>query len=227
MGIIDCVQNNVCNVPGCDKSGQRRGLCHGHYHRYRAGDPAYAGYASDRVRRPPGLTHREVFERTEKLVTETGCIEWMGGRSTYNYGIIQSKVHGAIGAHRVALSIKLGHPIPDNVHALHTCDNPPCVNPDHLFAGTDQDNVADMIAKGRNIYGERVKTRKLTENQVREIIARHSTGTIGQRRLAREYGVSASAIQKITEGKLWGYLPRPEYERTDCVVRRYTLARSG
>ena len=77
----------------------------------------------------------------------SACIEWTGSRNPKGYG--QKKVGGkTIFAHRWAWEQANG-PIPDGLHVLHTCDNPPCVNVDHLFLGTNADNVKDRDAKGR------------------------------------------------------------------------------
>nr|WP_246232790.1 HNH endonuclease signature motif containing protein [Nakamurella aerolata] len=143
---------------------------------------------------------------TRKHLSESGCIEWQGHRSRYNYGIIQSKTFGSRSAHRVALELALGLPIPDDKHVCHRCDNPPCVNPVHLFVGDDSINVADMIAKGRHAHGEGARQAKLKEADVRDILVRYRAGGIGRPALAREYGVSPACIQKITEGKSWKHV---------------------
>ncbi len=80
----------------------------------------------------------------------SGCWLWTGARRRRGYGSIYSAEIGSeLIASRVALTIAKG-PIPDGLEACHTCDNPPCVNPAHLFAGTRGDNLRDMVAKGRH-----------------------------------------------------------------------------
>lgn len=195
-----------CTVPGCPLKREARGLCTNHYYHYRQGNEAIIRYAVEPTRRPRGMTHEEAFRVGKTVVTDSGCIEWVGHRSTYGYGVIQSKIHGSIGAHRVALGIALGQPVPKGKHVLHRCDNPPCVNPDHLFIGTDKDNVADMLAKGRNRYGVSHPMSKLTEEKVREIKRRRATEGTRWKDLAADYGVSYTAIQKIFEGKTWKHV---------------------
>lgn len=187
----------------CDQPTNARGLCLKHYYQWKCNPDSIQSLPTTRA--PAGSTHRELFDLAEKVRTQTGCIEWRGHRSRYHYGIIQSKIYGNTGAHRVAYQIAHG-PITSDVHVLHHCDNPPCVNPEHLFIGRDQENVDDMVAKKRHYHGERVRTRKLSEEQVREIIARYAAGGIGRPELAREYGVSPSTVQKITERKMWRHV---------------------
>jgi len=112
-------------------------------------------------------------------------------------------------AHRVAYELIYGS-IPQGLFVLHRCDNPPCVNPDHLFLGTMRDNVQDAVKKGRHILGERVGVAKLTSEQVREIRARaryvprkHGSNLAS---LAQEYGVSPTEISRILRRKRWGHL---------------------
>jgi hypothetical protein len=104
--------------------------------------------------------------------------------------------------HRFAWSIVYGD-IPVGLHVLHRCDNPPCVNPDHLFLGTHSDNVRDMYRKGRrrvDVRGERNSFSKLTREQVAEIRQRSCEAT---RELAREFGVSASHVRSLKAGIGW------------------------
>ena len=101
-------------------------------------------------------------------------------------------------AHRLAYALANG-PFDWSLHVLHRCDNPRCVNPGHLFLGTNCDNIADALAKGR---GSRAVLRKLDNTQVREIRARRASGQ-RVRDLAREYGMSSSAISRICLRKRW------------------------
>jgi len=79
---------------------------------------------------------------------ENGCWPWIGAKTHYGYGKIR-KNHKQIGAHRISYELHIGK-IPKGMSVLHSCDNPGCVNPKHLFLGTQSDNLKDMFKKGRN-----------------------------------------------------------------------------
>jgi hypothetical protein len=110
-------------------------------------------------------------------------------------------------AHRVAFGLVRG-PVPDDMHVCHHCDNRACVNPSHLFLGTDLDNVRDMDAKGRRVNtptrGAANTHAKLTDEKVREIRRRYPSET--QAALAREFGVSAPTISSIIRRKMWAHV---------------------
>jgi hypothetical protein len=95
-----------------------------------------------------------------------------------------------------------------DVKVMHRCDNPRCVNPSHLFLGTQQDNVADRQQKGRQARqkGEAHGRAKLTEQQVRELRRSYAGGTCSQEFLAKEYGVAQSKVSEIVAGKLWSHV---------------------
>lgn len=107
-------------------------------------------------------------------------------------------------AHRVSWMINYGA-IPEGLWVLHRCDNPTCVNPKHLFLGTRQDNIDDMVAKGRraNTIGENNPRCKITANQVREIRSRYAKTKISQRELASEYGIKPTQLSRIIRHKTW------------------------
>jgi len=104
-------------------------------------------------------------------------------------------------AHRFSYELHFG-PIPDGLCVCHTCDNPRCVNPDHLWLGTHQDNLADMVAKGRQARGSGNGKAKLTEADVLAIRA----SSLGQRKLGRIYGVTPQAISHIVHRKRWKHV---------------------
>jgi hypothetical protein len=98
------------------------------------------------------------------------------------------------------------------MHVCHKCDVPPCVNPDHLFLGTDQDNYDDAVMKGRTFwqtgkmprpFGEHHHKAKFTADQVREIRRRWDTSEGTQSGMAREYGVRQNAIRAIVMRDVW------------------------
>ena len=93
-------------------------------------------------------------------------------------------------------------PIPESLFVLHRCDNPPCVNPEHLFLGTQADNLRDMVQKGRSCRGQRHWNAKLTEAQAR--LVRATPRTLGStRRLTHQFNVHRSVINRIRAGAAW------------------------
>lgn len=102
-------------------------------------------------------------------------------------------------AHRVAFMLAYGY-LPPVVR--HKCDNPPCCNPAHLFAGTNAENTADRDAKGRQIAGERHPSARLTADNVREMRRLHSAG-VGYKRLAATFGVSVQVAKRAAIGQSW------------------------
>lgn len=107
-------------------------------------------------------------------------------------------------AYRAAYRLFRG-PIPDGLFVLHSCDNGLCVNPAHLFVGTQADNMADKVSKNRQARGEKSGPSKLTRESVLEIRAMASSGA-SSRSLADRFGVSSVAIRSILKGISWGWL---------------------
>lgn len=134
-------------------------------------------------------------------------------------------------AHRYSYELHKG-PIPDGMLVCHTCDNPPCVNPAHLFLGTNEENMADKKAKGRNCYGDANGSRKyperrprgdaspvarLTDVQAEFIHRAHWERGLTQRSLAIEYGVSKSLIGMVVNAQgryLW---LAPSSQPSECA----------
>lgn len=136
-----------------------------------------------------------------KANEETGCIEWTGHKTDLGYGVIgvNKKVGGA---YRIAYELKNG-PIPDGLDVLHKCDNPSCINPDHLFLGTQEDNVADMVSKKRQAKGEQKWTAKLTADQI-PLIRRDPRRL---KEIAADYGVLPGAISCVKRRVCWKHVP--------------------
>lgn len=133
------------------------------------------------------------------------CWQWTGRMTRDGYGAFwfwgrMTK------AHRVAWALENGS-IPDGLCVLHQCDNRACVNPGHLFLGTQADNQRDMIQKGRSrkARGERHGRARLTESDVQEI-----RGLLGDgmtlRAVAARFGVSVTTIHDLKTGKTWAWL---------------------
>ncbi|NDG33300.1 hypothetical protein EB118_24940 [bacterium] len=117
--------------------------------------------------------------------------------------------HGSRPSHRVsALLHDLIESIHSTLHVLHTCDNPKCCNPKHLFTGTNADNVADRTAKGRTKtplqYGALNSMSKLTIEQVRQIRGLYFASRFSQSQLAKKYGVRQSHVSRLVNGLRWG-----------------------
>jgi predicted XRE-type DNA-binding protein len=135
-----------------------------------------------------------------------GCWEWTAGLNKRNgYGHIKSNGVKLL-AHRLAWEMSNGRPIPAGLCVLHRCDNPKCVRPDHLFVGTQLDNIEDRDAKGRasggSLCGSANKSAKLSADQVDEIRMWCRTG-FSQRSVAPIYGITQAQASRIVTGKLW------------------------
>ena len=136
------------------------------------------------------------------------CWPWKASRYSNGYGGIGlgGKDAGKGLAHRVSWEIHFG-PITDGMLVCHKCDNPACVNPAHLFIGTQKDNMADCGRKGRlsggSLPGEKNPNSKLTKPQADDIRRRYSRGGVFQKDLAAEYGITQAQVSYIVLRKSW------------------------
>jgi hypothetical protein len=106
-------------------------------------------------------------------------------------------------AHVASWEVANGQIVPDGMVVRHRCDNPACIEPTHLVVGTQAQNVADMIERGRcDRRGERNNSARLTDESVRSIRAKHAVG-VRVANLAAEYSVSVSQIKNIVTNKQW------------------------
>ena len=128
------------------------------------------------------------------------CWEWTKGRVGLGYGRL-SVGKGEVRAHRFAFSTAFG-PIPNGMMVCHRCDNPACCNPNHLFLGTHDDNMADMAMKGRSLQGVKHHKAKLNDAEVRAI---RLDGRM-QIELAEAYGVTQGLIGMIKRREIWSHL---------------------
>jgi hypothetical protein len=110
-------------------------------------------------------------------------------------------------AHRVAYEVFVGPIEPEELYTCHHCDCRPCINPKHLFLGTCADNLADMVAKGRQAFGERNGNAKLTEEQVGQIKFLLIDGRYFQHTIAERFGVDRGLICQIGLGMIWSWVP--------------------
>lgn len=138
-----------------------------------------------------------------KVAKDGDCLIWQGQKDKRGYGRL--RLDGRLQkAHRLAFELQNG-PIADGMVILHSCDRPSCVNPNHLSAGTQLDNILDMHSKGRGNppTGSRNAKTKLTSQQVAEARSRYIPGKYGHGAhvLAKQYGISKPAMQAILSGK--------------------------
>lgn len=149
-----------------------------------------------------GLINR--FRASFQEGAKDECWLWQRSMHVKGYGQIK-KTNERLQAyaHRIAFELANG-PIPSGKQVCHTCDNPRCVNPKHLFIGTSADNHQDMKRKNRHLFGSKNGGAVLNEQQVKEILALVSI--VPQRELGIRYGVSQGTISKIALGQRWSHM---------------------
>lgn len=175
------------------------------------------------------------WAKVDKSAGPDGCWPWTGGRLPFGYGIFQMGT-GPKKAHRVSWAMAHGS-VPEDLLVLHRCDNPPCVNPDHLFLGTHADNASDKMKKGRHTPcpGDRNGMRKHPENAARgdrhgrylhpEMTARgeqHGQAKLTEKEvrqilastgrdsdIAERFNVSRTTVARIRSRRLWRHVSIP------------------
>ena len=171
----------------------------------------------------PELTEqiKRRFNSKLKPKNDNGCVEWSDVGKCRGYGRFRVGKR-KLASHRVAWAIRYGQ-IPDGMFVCHKCDNPSCCNPDHLFLGTHEDNMADMSRKGRTRdqrgdkhhfaknpslikVGEQSTNAKLTEIQVRLIKEKLKSGKLTQVAIASEFNVTGGCIHLIHKGVNWSHI---------------------
>ena len=141
-------------------------------------------------------------ERFFNKVSKTdSCWIWTGAKGHFGYGVIRIN-NKLIYAHRVSFLIEYGI-IPNDLCVLHTCDNPVCVNPKHLFLGTKNDNIKDCVSKNRQYQGRKHHSAKLTEIDVLCIRALYAWSKFDQYEIASEFGVTQGLVSAIIRGVKW------------------------
>lgn len=132
------------------------------------------------------------------------CWIWMGLKDKDGYGKFFENNNDTIRSHRYVYTLYYGD-IPENMQICHTCDTPECVNPNHLFSGTHQDNVNDKVNKNRQVKGENHIGSKLKESDI--ILIRQLALTIPHNKLAQQFNISTFMIYNIIYEKSWAHVP--------------------
>ena len=189
-----------CSVDNCNNKYYAKGYCEKHYQRvkkYGNPDAGIKNHASPEVR----------FFRFVDKKSDNECWHWTGHKLG-NYGSfsIGAKSLGSVLAHRFSWSMHNNKEIPSGMVIMHSCDNPLCVNPNHLSVGTYMENTHDMLRKGRHTYiahvGEKNGKSVLNERIVREIRASNKNHA----ELGRFYGISSSCVRGVRTGRTWSHI---------------------
>lgn len=186
----------TCSIPDCAKPHYGRGWCRFHYQR---------AYLSGNLEAQPRTLAKPTDSLDTRLrnigwtVTESGCWEWNGAKDGYGYGQLAVNRGRPWKAYRIAYEAWVK--IPEaNMDICHTCDNPPCMNPAHLFEGTRQVNVDDMVSKRRQANGENKASHKLTDKEVQDLKDMKATAAFTHKEIAARFGVSATLVSLIVNG---------------------------
>lgn len=188
----------ICTIEGCGKKVLARGWCPMHYRRWKL-------YGDPKTLLLPQLHGATLLERFEAYVEKSdGCWKWTGYRDPNGYGRLNID-NVPVLAHRISWDLFKRKPIGED-HALHRCDNPQCVNPDHLFRGDQISNTADKMKKKRHRFGVSRGVdhgcAKLTEDQIRTI---RKSSDVDQN-IADQFGISRRHVLDIKNLKVWRHL---------------------
>lgn len=189
--------SHTCHIDDCERPARSRDLCELHYRRWlRNGDPL-----SVTSRR---MSNEDIAAKMIAYVDRSGgpdaCWPWLRGRSREGYGKVYWGNSRTQLAHRLALEIYRGEPVPRAMEVMHSCDNPPCCNPAHLSVGPHAANMKQMHERDRAARGIRNPRTKLTDEQVAVARQLASQGVL-LRDLAALLGVSQGYVSRLVRGE--------------------------
>lgn len=140
--------------------------------------------------------------KANSVQRDNGCIEYAAGELSHKYGLVSITLNGhrkSVPAHRAMyMATNDCLDLPSNVYICHKCDNPPCINIDHLVAGSSKDNAQDCITRGRRPKSIKKHTRRRKLLTIEIAAIRSSTDLI--RHIAEDYGISTGYVSKIRRG---------------------------
>jgi hypothetical protein len=193
-----------CSVDECDNKFYARDFCKLHYRRYiKHGDP-HVVFVSHHAHQSKVHLMKERFETKFVKKDDDQCWKWLGVKSKDGYGAfnlhIGNKVYRKVRSHRLSYEFYKGE-IPSGMLVCHKCDNRECINPEHLFLGTQKDNLLDMRRKGRSLHGHKNPKSKFSQEQLAIIRSELLSAELSMQKLANKYGVNLCTIKRIKYNK--------------------------
>ena len=185
----------ACTIEGCGRQHYARGCCTMHYSRW-----LRRGNTSTPISAP-----MKFLRETAILYQETNCLIWPFKRDRHGYGIVSIKNRHHV-ASRMVCKLVHGEPPAPKYTAAHSCGNGKlgCVNPLHLSWKTQKENLADCLIHGTRNFGTRNGSNKLMEDDIRKI--RALKGTMFQREIADQFGITRRTVGDILSGRIWSWL---------------------
>lgn len=198
-----------CLVSGCNNKYRSIGLCSSHWKiNKKYGNPEPKCFCGELIQTFAGNVGAQLFCKFHSLEkrywdnvdqkSDNECWEWKAAKTKAGYGIIYYDKKNRF-AHRLSLEFQ-GINIPEKMYVCHKCDNPPCVNPNHLYVGTPYQNSQDKVNRNRHPKGDRHYNYKLSENDVLEIRKLFLNGVF-QSDIARLFNINASYVSDIINNK--------------------------
>jgi len=191
----------TCVYPDCGKEVASWGYCQKHYKRTKKyGSP----HPRKNSQEPLGIRFWAFVEKKE--IDE--CWPWGGNLQPNGYGrfSIGKKQEGSDGAHRVSWRLANKQDIPKGMHIMHKCDNPSCVNPNHLTIGTAKENTQDMIRKGRKKTVAPLGTENGKSLLDAEKVLLIRSSNLNHAALGRQLGVSPNCVRGVRIGRTWSHI---------------------
>ena len=184
---------SVCKIEHSNKSGMKK----------KDGSNYLARKCYQCSKSHPGLRTKEerFWEKVDKK--SFGCWEWTAHLDKRGYGRFGVSDGKGIGAHRYSYALHNGA-FKKALYVCHKCDNPKCVNPEHLFLGTHQDNMDDMVRKGRqrSLKGEESPSCKISQETAQAVLDSELTYS----QTAEKFGMTKSSVAAIKARRMWKHL---------------------